>query len=708
MGFSERTRLGDLGASWLRQIRFVPRDIPGSTVCHFFFKDTEEQKSLKHALSALLHQLFISNHFLAEACEGTINSQGAMVSSDVTGLWKVFTEATKQDTAHQIICVLDALDECDPADFPTLVRFLRGYSSIQKAFGDAKPRVKFLATTRGYPEIIDELLDFESTIVHLSGDSKDEKDQIQKEIELVMDTRLAKLSDKKKLSDERQSLIREALQNSVVQSEQRTYLWVSLLFEVLERNFDDRRSQWQKLISNPPKTVFSAYARLLESVSLVDKNRVRVLLNLIIAAERPLTLQEMNPAIHLRERERNGINSEADLDLMPENNFRKWLIQACGFFVTEYNKKVFFIHQTAKEFLLRDICNNSGDSVEIDEWQNSVTFEQAHQSMAESCIAYLTLNDFASSSFRRQLSEFLHTHLYYRSANGGEFCLTFSQYKLLDYATSHWTRHFQSAQQVEGEDTIDVGPKYNELYWSLFDGGDTVTKPWLAISELVQNPKGPFHYRLVDALILHLAVLHGQYADLELLVNYGVDINGVDIAGLTALHYFVVLEEEKYLNMSKAEEIVEGVKFLVRSGSKYSARKSGSLLYLAVAEAWESSTPPTIHGSQLDVDHGADDLDEAYHRSFIKLLVDHDEDVNYKNHLGYTPLHLACETGLTWHVLCLLKSNADPNVKGNLGNSLLDLVCGGHAEEGGMIASALVQHGAYISPSGTPFMFACD
>ncbi|KAF6792671.1 ankyrin repeat protein, partial [Colletotrichum sojae] len=420
----------------------IPRDSPASIVCYFFFKDTEEQKSLNNALCALLHQLFLSNPLLAEACEGIINSQGTMISSDVT--------------------VSRSMDRYEASVVP----------SAMESYGRS----------------------WKLAYVHAT------EDQIQKEIELVVDQKLAQLSAEKGLSNERQSLIREAFQNSGFQSEKRTYLWVSLVFEVLERNFDDRRSQWRKLINNPPKTVFSAYAKLLESVDQVDKSKVRVLLNLIIVAERPLTLQEMNVAIHVRERERNSIDSEADLDLMPEHSFRKWLIHACGFFVTVYNKRVFFIHQTAKEFLVRDSHKSSGKWAEIDEWQNSVTIEQAHQSMAESCIAYLSLDDFASSSFRGEVSEFLQIQREYGSVNRDEFYGTLFQDQFLDYATCHWTRHFQSAQRVEGDDVIDIGPDYLELYLSLFEGGDTIAKPWLAISELIQNPREPDRYRLVDVL----------------------------------------------------------------------------------------------------------------------------------------------------------------------------------------------------------------
>jgi hypothetical protein len=130
---------------------------------------------------------------------------------------------------------------------------------------------------------------------------------------------LAKLSAKKNLSLERQHEIREALQEPM--SDSRTYLWVSLVVDVLDRNFKDTPEEWGKLIKNPPTTVFRAYESLLSHVEDEDISQVKLLLNLVIAAERPLTLKEMNIAIEIRDR--TDINSEGELDLSSDKSFRK-------------------------------------------------------------------------------------------------------------------------------------------------------------------------------------------------------------------------------------------------------------------------------------------------------------------------------------------------------------------------------------------------
>lgn len=152
---------------------------------------------------------------------------------------------------------------------------------------DRQPSVKFVLTTRGYPKISDLFWDCDMSCVHLSVDSRKEKDQIQNEIKLVIDHRLRALAKKRHLSEKRELAIREALED--VDAEQPTYLWVGLVFQVLEKNFDDRSQAWRSLIKETPSTVFHAYEKLLQYVQSRDLPHVRALFHLILAAYRALT-----------------------------------------------------------------------------------------------------------------------------------------------------------------------------------------------------------------------------------------------------------------------------------------------------------------------------------------------------------------------------------------------------------------------------------
>lgn len=237
----------------------------------------------------------------------------------------------------------------------------------------------------------------------LSGDEKSQKEEIQAEINLVLDFKLEELCNKKNLSLERKQSIREAL--LLKNSEQRTYLWLPLVFEVLERNFKNTESEWKTLINNPPANINLAYEKLLDRVNDDEQGLVRKLLQLVLAAFRPLTLREMNIALHVGDYIDRGLTSENDLDLSPDEDFKLWVLQTCGFFFTVYDDKVFFIHQTAKEFLLVPKTQRGPENNTAMSWCHTFTDREAHCSVVESCIAYLTLKQFSSGQFKIRADE---------------------------------------------------------------------------------------------------------------------------------------------------------------------------------------------------------------------------------------------------------------------------------------------------------------
>ncbi|RNJ53171.1 hypothetical protein D7B24_002283 [Verticillium nonalfalfae] len=155
--------------------------------------------------------------------------------------------------------------------------------------------VKFLVTTRGLPPILNHLDVSGQGHIHLDGDGKTEKDLIQKEIQLVVEHRLSQLAEKKRLDDAKRKILKDGF--ALKGGEDRTYLWASLVFESLEKNNDNTQKGWRDLVSNLPKTVYGAYERLHRQVSHDDAEKVGRLFHLIIAAQRPLTLEEMDIAL---------------------------------------------------------------------------------------------------------------------------------------------------------------------------------------------------------------------------------------------------------------------------------------------------------------------------------------------------------------------------------------------------------------------------
>ena len=128
-------------------------------VCYFFFKDDfEHQKGAIGALCTLLHQLLI----ISESKRRTALANSALwrletigeesFFGSVSSLWKTFTEAAFQIDAGEVICILDALDECRPGDRTELIKAINEFYRSPR--NQASCHLKLFLTTRPYGDII--------------------------------------------------------------------------------------------------------------------------------------------------------------------------------------------------------------------------------------------------------------------------------------------------------------------------------------------------------------------------------------------------------------------------------------------------------------------------------------------------------------------------------------------------------------------------
>jgi hypothetical protein len=109
-------------------------------------------------------------------------------------------------------------------------------------------------------------------------------------------------------------------------------------------------------------------------------------------AEENLSLEELGIAIQLQEPESTSI-SDLDINL---DEFRLRVEQLCRSFVRIADDRVYFIHQTAKEYLIstktRRTSQSTSDYRPV--CQLSVQATACHTLMAIACIRYLLLNCF--------------------------------------------------------------------------------------------------------------------------------------------------------------------------------------------------------------------------------------------------------------------------------------------------------------------------
>ncbi|OBT80382.1 hypothetical protein VF21_00914 [Pseudogymnoascus sp. 05NY08] len=270
-----------------------------STICYFFFKDGGEGRmDSAQALCALLHQLFT-----CPSTSGLINGQ----------------ELIK-----------------------TLEEF---YSQSTRPLTDDS-KLKFLVTSRPYDNLESSFRKFPKA-VYLRFDGDDKSKEIQREIDLVIDDRVTHITSG--FADADQQKIAEYLKSM----EHRTYLWLHLTFDIIEKRPSEysRALDIEMLLSSLPSQVSDAYEKILSRST--NQSRTKIILQIILAATRPLTLDETNVALALAIRkEEPESQTKLKWELWPADKFQSVVINLCGLFVSVYDSELSFIHQTAREFLM--------------------------------------------------------------------------------------------------------------------------------------------------------------------------------------------------------------------------------------------------------------------------------------------------------------------------------------------------------------------
>ena len=197
--------------------------------------------------------------------------------------------------AGTVICTLDALDECEESTKYTLIADLKNFYLEQARRTGSSQSLKSLVSSRPYQDIE---LRFNSLIRHLPAirlAGKDESESIGCEINLAIKTRVRKIGFS--LSPDIQ--IQEHLKNRLLNMTHRTYLWLKLVLAEVELVFAVTKKQLDRVIDVLPESVDAVYMAIYTVVAIFG--RLSVFLHIVLAAKRPLTVEETNVAFNMTE-----------------------------------------------------------------------------------------------------------------------------------------------------------------------------------------------------------------------------------------------------------------------------------------------------------------------------------------------------------------------------------------------------------------------
>ncbi|KAJ8058450.1 hypothetical protein OCU04_012638 [Sclerotinia nivalis] len=320
-----------------------------TALAYFFCQGTDARiNSAVAVLRGLIYMLLDQQPALLSHLQKRYEKAGEQLFKDANtfiALSEILKDILHDKNLKPTILIIDALDECQK-DLPQLLRLIVSGLSISS-------RIKWLVSSRNWPEIEEQLQQAEQG-TRLSLELNAES--VSAAVRWYIREKVKYLARTKKYTTETKNTIERYL----LEHANGTFLWVALVCQNLEK----ARLFTNSKLQDYPSELDPLYNRMMEQiVDMEDIEAAQIclqILAIVVIAYRPLTLNEL---ISLME-----MNNEIPLEE---------IIQLCGSFLVSRNRSVFFVHQSAQDFLskkaARRIFPDGISKVHDKVFRNSVT-----------------------------------------------------------------------------------------------------------------------------------------------------------------------------------------------------------------------------------------------------------------------------------------------------------------------------------------------
>ena len=299
-------------------------------IAYFFCQGTNHQlRKASFVLQGLIFSLLSQQPRLLDCVREDIDLASKEIFQDLNGwaaLCRIFGRLIKEieDGYQTVYLIVDGLDEC-LEDRRHLLEWIARLSS---------PSIRLLISSRNWPLIEDGLSGAtRKVLLHLELNDR----SILAAVDSYIDHKVMELEMAKGLG----SGLREAVRRHLKSHSNNTFLWVALVCKELCR--EDTHS-WEvlKLVEKFPSGLNELYNTMARHV-LASKDATICLqvLSIQALAYRPLTIAELF--------------SIADLDDdIIESSLHK-VVGLCGSFLMVKTGTIYFVHQSAKDYLIKSI-----------------------------------------------------------------------------------------------------------------------------------------------------------------------------------------------------------------------------------------------------------------------------------------------------------------------------------------------------------------
>ena len=237
-------------------------------------------------------------------------------------LTKIFTSLLQDSSLNTTYLIIDALNEC-VVDLAKLLDFIGQTSSIS-------PRVKWIVSSRNWHNI-EERLERAGHKVALCLELNAES--VSTAVSIFIQHKVLQIAEQKKYNDKTRAAVLDHLSSKAND----TFLRVALVCQHLEKI-----QRWETLanLNKFPPGLDSLYVRMLEQIRASDNaNLCKRILSSIAVVYRLITLKELTSLVEILE--------DMSDDLVSIGKF----ISLCGSFLTVREGIIYFVYQSAKDFL---------------------------------------------------------------------------------------------------------------------------------------------------------------------------------------------------------------------------------------------------------------------------------------------------------------------------------------------------------------------
>ena len=308
----------------------LQESIDSTGVLSYFFCQATDSRinNATAVLRGLLYILVSQQPSLVSHVRKKYDCAGKTMFEDANAwvaLKEVCADVLRDPCLTTTYLIIDALDEC-VTDLPKLLDFIAKHSS-------ASSRIKWIVSSRNWPEIERSLEDAGHQVklsLELNAAS------VSTAVQVFIDQRVSKLAQQNKYDERTKRAVLEHLASNAND----TFLWVALVCQHLHATA--KRNVLRKLELFPPG-LDALYERMMQQISKTDDAELcKQVLAAVALVYRPITLEELVTLVEPLE----DVADDAEL---------REIIGLCGSFLALRGQTVYFVHQSAKDFLLAKV-----------------------------------------------------------------------------------------------------------------------------------------------------------------------------------------------------------------------------------------------------------------------------------------------------------------------------------------------------------------